>query len=134
MKTIVITSLVDVIGMLSNDSLDKNLYLMDNNRADGSTDQGTDMLKTKVQKGDQIIWTTMSLEPEAYASITGIDINHEYCEPQEQIYQGSDVVYWAGIIKKDISSIPYKIFYNIGTRSENVSTSNSPSFIGDNSK
>src|SRR5262245_48055164 len=95
-----ITAVVDVVGALATRSLHGNLYLLDTNRTGGSTDLGTEELKTRVQGGDQILWTVLPLECEAYASIDGIVIDKEVCEPEQKMYPGTDISYWAGTIKK----------------------------------
>lgn len=130
-KTITISALVDVVGALAAESLQNSIYLTDNNKLNGSTDEGTEVLKTKVKKGDQLMWTSMSLEPEAYASITGIIIDSEYCEPEQRPYVGSDITFWIGTVKKDLEAVPYKIKIKVGNRQLELTTPNSPSLIGD---
>lgn len=130
MKTITIISLVDVVGALASGTIGGNLYLLDNNRLGGSSGEGTEVLKTMVNEGDQLVWTVMSLEPEAYASIDGILIDSDYCEPEQKTYEGSDVTYWVGKVKKKLQTVPYKLKVAVGTRPEPLVTPNSAALVG----
>ncbi len=132
MKTITIVSVVDVIGALANESLNYNIYLFDNNKTGGSQGLGTDCLKTKVSKGDSLLWTIMPMEPESYSAIKAIIIDETVCEPVLQTYEGSDVTYWEGIVLKDIEEIPYSIAFAFGNKDTIISTDlyNTPSLIG----
>ncbi|MDO9105751.1 MAG: hypothetical protein Q7U57_12430 [Methylovulum sp.] len=129
-KTITIVSLIDVVGALANDTLNGNIYLMDNNKSNGSSDQGTEVLKTLVKEGDQLVWTVMSLEPEAYASIKEIIIDSDYCVPEQKTYEGSDVTYWVGKVKKNPKSTPYNLKIQVGTQEQALMTTSSPSLVG----
>lgn len=131
MKTISIFTVVDVIGALAGGTLNKNIYMIDNNKAGGSADEGTEVLKTMVKKEDRLVWIVLSLEPEAYASITGIDINNDYCNPKMKIYTGTDVTYWVGKVKKDLQSIPYRLKIKVGNQKQELTTPNQPSLIGE---
>lgn len=129
MKTITILSLVDVVGALADDSITNNLYLFDNNKVNGSADQGTGILKTKVNSGDRLIWTLMSLEPESYAAISNITMDTEVCDPEKKTYPDSDIIYWEGIVKKEAPSTFYKITYEVGTQQQAIETNESPALI-----
>lgn len=129
-RTISVVTLVDVAGALASGTLSNNLYLMDNNKTNGSSDEGTEILKTRVRAGDQLLWTTVSLEPEAYASITGILIDSDYCEPEQRSYAGSDVTYWIGKVKKNLDLVPYKLEIKVGTQNKAMVTVSSPSLVG----
>ena len=74
MDTIAIVSVVDVVSALAADTVAGSFYMVDNNRTKGSKDEGTEILKTKVRKGDQVVWISISLECEAFVSITAIEI------------------------------------------------------------
>ncbi|KAF0814287.1 hypothetical protein IGB42_01188 [Andreprevotia sp. IGB-42] len=134
MKAISIVAVVDVVGALANDTLTGNLYLLDNNKSNGSTDEGTDVLKTRVKKGDQLVWVVQTLECEAYASIAGIDVDSkfaEYIEPQQKTYQGTNVTYWSATIKKDLDvPVPYNLRFRLASRASDIATSSSPLLLG----
>lgn len=131
MKTISIVSIVDVVGTLSEESLAGNLYMMDDNKANGSTDQGTEFLKTKVKEGDTLVWVVQALECEAYVSISGIIIDEKYCEPEQKTYEGTDITYWIGRVKTGVknSTVPYKLKFKLGSRAEEKSSVCTPFII-----
>jgi hypothetical protein len=135
MQTIAIVSVVDVAGALAADTLTGSIYLMDNNKANGSTDEGSEFLKTKVRKGDQLVWVSVPLECEAYVSITAVEIDEkyrEYCDPAKGVYPDTNVVYWLGEIKKDLDvTIPYNLKFRVGSHRDDMTTTTPPSLIGD---
>jgi len=132
MKTISILSVVDVVGALADDNLSGNVHLMDNNKANGSHDQGTESLKTVVKKGDNLVWTTLPLECEAYASIEGVLIDKDYCDPQQATYKDTAITYWSGTVKRNLNgaAIPYRLKFQVGNRLELMSTSATPYLVG----
>ena len=130
---ITIMTFINVIGALATHSLTNHLYMIDSNKANGSQDLGTGVLKTKVKMGDQLLWTAMSIEPEAFGSITDIIIDSDFCEPEQKYYAGSDVTYWEGTVKKDLQSVPYSLKMRVGTRDEELTTTETPSLIGNQS-
>jgi hypothetical protein len=134
MQTIAIVSVVDVVGALAADTLTGSIYLMDNNKANGSTDEGSDVLKTRVRKGDQLVWVCIPLECEAYISITAVEIDkkyREYCEPTKGVYPDTNVVYWLGEIKKELDvTIPYNLRFRVGSHRDDMTTTTFPSLIG----
>ena len=130
MKVISIISVIDVVGALATDSLDGNFYLMDSNKAYGSTFQGTQNLKTLVKLGDKLVWNVQPLECEAFASIADIIIDKDICEPKKKLYGGTDVNYWVGIVKKDVEHVPYKIAFKVGIKKEPMVSDTGCSLIG----
>lgn len=128
MATITIAAVIDVVGALATDSLHGQVYFMDDNKSNGSTGHGTENLKTVVQQGDRLVWTVTFLECEAYAAIDEIIIDKECCEPEVKVYEGTDVSYWVGTVKKDITLIPYTIKFKAGTRAESIPTA-SPLYL-----
>lgn len=124
-KTISILVIVDVVGALASDTLDGNIYLIDNNQKNGSTDEGTDQLKTQVEVGDKILWNILPLEPEAFATVSDIVIDPEYCKVEKKKYQESDIMYWLGTVKKQPKVLPYKLRIKLGTQ-ENAFESEAP--------
>jgi len=123
MATISITTLIDVLGALTHDTLSGSLYMMDNNKANGSTDLGTEFLKTSARKGDRLVWTVGALEAESRARIVAIEIDEEYCAPREKTYEGTDVTYWVGTVKKRIDkTLPYALKLKVATRDAEMTT------------
>ncbi|MDB5655654.1 MAG: hypothetical protein JWQ94_3267 [Tardiphaga sp.] len=135
METISIISVVDVVGALAADMVAGSLYLVDNNKAGGSKDEGTEMLQTMVRKGDQVVWVSIPLECEAFISITGVEIDkkfREYCDPKKGVYPDTNVVYWVGEIKKDLDvAIPYTLKFRLGSRRGDMATTSFPALIGE---
>lgn len=129
-EPIAISAVVDVVGALATGSLSGNLYLLDTNRAHGSSGAGTENLRTVVRKGDQLIWTVLPLEAEAYAGIENITIDKEVCEPEKKTYPGTDISFWTGTIKKDVLGTPYDIEFKLGRRAEAMTTPVSPVLVG----
>ena len=130
MRTITITVAVDVAGALAAETLTDNLYLFDDNRANGSTDLGTGVLKTRVEEGDRLLWLPLPFEPEVFASIHDIEIEERYCEPQRRTYPGSHVVYWEGVVKQDLEIAPYRLTIALGDPPGLLSAAETPSLIG----
>lgn len=130
MKTITISSVVDVVGALATDSMSGQVYFMDTNKAGGSTGQGTENLRTVVAKGDRLVWTVIFLECEAYTEIDDIVIDKEFCEPKKKVYVGTDVSYWIATVKKDVGVVPYTVRYKLGTRAEPIATTSNLALAG----
>ncbi|BAW79669.1 hypothetical conserved protein [Candidatus Nitrosoglobus terrae] len=132
MKTITISSVIDVVGSLANDDISGSVYFMDNNKAGGSIGQGTENLRTVVEQGDRLVWTVICLECEAYSAIDSVDINKEFCEPEKKIYPGTDISYWVGTVKKPIVDVevPYSIKFKAGTRHEPITTTSNLALVG----
>lgn len=130
-RPISITAVVDCVGALASQSMHGHLYLYDTNRAGGSSGLGTEELRTKVHRGDQVLWNVLALECEAFVDIDGIEIDPEVCEPERKVYPGTDIVYWTGTVKKDTAEpVPYRLRFVLGTRTEAVATTLSPALIG----
>lgn len=130
-RPITITAVVDAVGVLASDSTSGEVYLYDTNKSGGSTGFGTQELKTKVKRGDHLLWTTIALECEAHVAIHGIDIDKTVCEPERKVYPNTDVAYWTGTVKKDIDgAVPYRISFQVGTRNAPITTALSPALVG----
>ncbi len=130
MKIITIMSVVDVLETLARDTVNDSVYLMDNNVDFGSTDQGKPTLKTKVAKGDRLVWQIMPLEIDSFVGIDGIEIDKTVCDPEKQEYPGTNVALWTGTIKKTPESTSYSIHYKVGSREGAMSPEHKPSLIG----
>ena len=129
-QPISVNAVVDVVGALATGGLSGNLYLLDTNRRNGSTGIGTEELKTMVKKGDQLVWTVLPLECEAYVSIHNILIDKALCEPEHKTYPGTDISYWIGDVKKDVKVAPYHIQFKVGTRVDPMTTPIAPCLVG----
>lgn len=121
-KKLRIIVMVDVVGALANETLDGAIWLVDSNKSGGSAEEGTGHLRTAVKKGDELIWTAMSLECEAFAAIEAIEIDPAYCEVKRGVYEGTDVSYWLGKIKKEPGSsvVPYNLQVRLGSRADTM--------------
>lgn len=135
MNTIAIVSVVDVVGALAANTLSGSFYLFDDNKSKGSLDEGTEALKTKVFKGDQVVWISIPLECEAYVSISGVEIDKkykDYCDVRKDVYPGTNVVYWLGDIKKELDEpIPYTLKFKLGSHKGDLAISSAPALISD---
>ena len=131
-NTITITAVVDIVAALASETLSGNFYMLDTNKLNGSTGIGTENLRTVVKKGDKLIWNVFALECEAYACIDEIIIDRNYCEPERKAYDGTDFVYWAGTVKKDIKVLAYNLKFKLGSRSEAMSALSKPCLVGPN--
>ncbi|GAA2305375.1 hypothetical protein OKJ48_44355 [Streptomyces kunmingensis] len=130
-RPISITAVVDCVGALATGTLHGNLYFYDTNRAGGSTGAGTEELRTRVRAGDQLLWSVLALECEAYLAIDGIEIDHDLVEPERRVYPGTDVAYWIGTVKKDTDGdLGYRVRFKVGSRDEPITTTLSPSLVG----
>jgi len=130
-RPISITSIVDCVGSLATGTLHENLYLLDSNRAGGSTGQGTPALRTRVSRGDRLLWTVITLECEAFAAIEDIRIDTGVCRPERHTYPDSDVAYWtATVARDDIGLVPYEITFRIGPGEASMTTPVPPALIG----
>ena len=120
-----IVAVVDVVGALATDTIDGAVWLLDSSKDGGSTNEGTGRLTTAVQEGDELLWTTMSLECEAFAAIDLVEIDPAYCDVTREVYPGTDIAYWLGTIVKDPGTtlIPYKLRFALGSRVERMSLS-----------
>lgn len=71
-KTITILGIVDVAQALADNSLDNNIYWMDNNASAGSQYLGTGHLKTAISRGSAVQWIVSGLQVETVADIAEI--------------------------------------------------------------
>jgi hypothetical protein len=130
-RPISITAVVDCVGALASGRMDGHLYLYDTNKAQGSTGLGTEQLKTRVKRGDQLLWNVLALECEAFVAIDDIIIDRDIVEPVRQVYPGTDVAYWIGTVKKDDAElVPYQIKFKLGTRAEPITTTTPATLAG----
>jgi hypothetical protein len=125
-----ITAVVDCPGALASRSLSGNLYLYDTKKADGSTGFGTEELRTRVKKGDQLLWNVIALECETYVSIDSIQIDPQICVPEKKVYPGTDISYWLATVQKDVpDAVPYEITFRLGSLTTPIATTSSPALV-----
>ncbi|NET03370.1 MAG: hypothetical protein F6K16_01255 [Symploca sp. SIO2B6] len=130
MATITIATVIDAVGALTADTLSGSTYLMDTNKMYGSIGVGTENLQTLVNKDDELIWTVWALEVEVYVAIKDIIIDSKYCQPEEMKYDGTDISYWVGEVKRNIREpVSYQIKFQVGNRKETMTLS-TPFLIG----
>jgi hypothetical protein len=124
-----IKALVDVVAVLSNDTLQGNVHLMDTNKLNGSINEGTLVLETAVKEGDELIWSTFGLETESYVEISDITVNFEFLnKPIRKVYDGTNISYWESkVIKTPTGKIPYSIRFCVGSSGAIFSTIKGPS-------
>lgn len=120
-RTISVMAVVDVVGLLASDTLDGNIYLFDNNRKNGSENEGTGHLKTRFASDGgrgkiTVLWNVMSIEPEAYITITKIEADSPHLKVSNECYKGSDIVFWKGIVDKKFKKSTYRLFIKAGNR------------------
>jgi len=129
MSIISIKAIVDVVAVLSNDFLEGNVHLMDNNKLNGSSNQGTLFLETAVKKGDELVWSTYGLEVESYVEISGIEVDTNFLKkPVKEFYEGTNISYWKStVIDTPIDIVPYSIDFYVGNRNTIFSTNIGPS-------
>lgn len=125
---------VDVVSALASESLDDAVWLVGSEPRGGSTGNGTRHLQTTVAVGDELLWTVMSLECEAFASIEAIRIDPAYCTVTSGVYEGTDIRYWLGTVRKNPGKavVPYGIEFRLGSRRDvmTLSTPDLPSITG----
>lgn len=130
-RPISITAVVDAVGVLSSGSTHGHLYMYDTNKAGGSLGLGSEALRTKVSRGDELLWGCLALECEAFVAIEDVVIDPTVCEPERRVYPGTDVSYWIGTVKKDTAEpVPYRIKFLVGTRVEPITSTSTPMLIG----
>ncbi|ARC89911.1 hypothetical protein [Rhodovulum sp. MB263] len=122
-RVITVMGLLDVVGALSEDALDSDLYLFDNNGAAGSSGHGTSCLKTCADAEDLVVWEVMPLECEAFARIDDVLIDEQYApyiDLESGVYAPTSVVYWAARILKPLppEGVPYRLAFRVGSRPE----------------
>lgn len=134
MRQITIRLVIDVVSALETETLTGHLYMFDNNRLHGSLNQNTGSLATAVAPGDQIIWSVVPIECEAYAALSAIDVPAEFCEVTKSTYPGTNVSYWIGVVKQPVDDLPYALTFELGTKSTTMRTDGSSRLINANGK
>ncbi|MCP2338448.1 hypothetical protein [Actinomadura rupiterrae] len=115
-RPVTITAVVDPVAVLASGDLDQNLYLYDTNRTAGSAGFGTPALKTRVRRGDTLLWNVIPLECETFVALDGIDIAGDVAEPERKVYPGTDIVFWTATVKRDLAEpVEYRLSFLVGT-------------------
>jgi hypothetical protein len=104
--------------------------MLDTNGDGGSTGIGTETLRTRVARGDQLLWDVIPLECEAFAAIDEIVIDEDFCAVERRTYPGTDISYWVGTVKRDRGEVPYHIRFKLGIRPEPMTTASTPFLVG----
>ena len=131
-RPVMITSVIDCVGSLATGSLSGNLHLFDTNRRHGSVGLGTEELHTRVDEGDELLWTVMSMECEAHVAIDNLIVDPTVCVPERHLFPHSGVAYWRATVLRPIEGVvPYQLSFGVGTRTTPMSTDESgPALIG----
>lgn len=115
-RPVTITAVVDPVAVLASGDLDDNLYLYDTNRKGGSDGFGTPELRTRVRKGDTLVWNVIPLECETFVSLSGIEIDRRIAEPTRKVYPGTDIAFWTATVKQDLTGpVLYQLSFLLGT-------------------
>ena len=123
MSTIYILASVDIAGALAKGSLNKRIYLVDNNKRNGSEDEGTELLETNVQDGDLIVWVLGPMQVETLVTIKKISIEtfagedkieQPFTEPNP--FTGEDEWRWKVAGVKSGQKFKYSIDFMIESR------------------
>lgn len=120
-KTILVMVVVDVVGLLADDTLDGNIYLFDNNRRNGSENEGTGQLKIRFATEEKdaditIVWNVMSIEPEAYVAISNLEADSPYLTVSKEYYKSSDIAFWKCEVEKEFEKSAYQLSVKAGNR------------------
>jgi hypothetical protein len=93
MSTVCVLIAIDVEGALSSSSLSNNLYMMDTDKFQGSSGEGTAALVTKLAIGDTIIWSVAPIDPNTNVQIkgfTGQAVDNKYIKPVQNPLSPTD--------------------------------------------
>lgn len=103
-----IVTVVDVLGALSDNSLEGNMYMMDNSRSKLTTGKGTGVLSSAVRHTQVINWHVWPVDVQTDTEITNIkwfkngrlitDSEDEPCAKSMK-YGAQSGSYWAAVVK-----------------------------------
>lgn len=103
-NNITVMGFVDVAQSLADGTVNGNAYWMDNNRSNGSSNEGTDSLITKLKPGDTVRWFVFSLEVETVVDIIGIT-GPAASISNPQLVETPYFSWWEGEIDETVSGI-----------------------------
>lgn len=127
-KTIVnINIVVDVMKALSDESLEGNLYLIDDGIY-GSEGQGTGRLKTVCRPGDVIRWKACPVDLQAGFSILSISFGKD-CAGQQKESPPAYLNTWEGIVPYASGGHHYRIVLQLGKGKDSVMSIDMPSLL-----
>ena len=130
-RPVTITAVVDPVAALGAGTIDGSLYLYDTNRTEGSTGFGTLELRTRVHKGDTLLWNALPLECETFVALVGVDIDRRIAEPVRQIYPGTDIAFWTATVKQEPTQpVAYRLSFLLGAVAEPFIAGLSPYLVG----
>ncbi|WP_106396600.1 hypothetical protein [Actinocorallia populi] len=130
-RPVTITAVVDPVAGLAAGTLNDSLYLYDTNRTSGSTGFGTLELRTRVRKGDTLLWNALPLECETFVALVGIDIDRRVAEPVRKVYPGTDIVFWTATVKQEPTRpVPYRLSFLLGAVAEPFIADTSQFLVG----
>ncbi len=129
MNLVTIRMIIDVAGALEAGAPEGSLFMFDNRRLAGSRFQSTNRLHTAVSPGDRIVWLLSPIECEVYVALERIDMPGDFCEISQQTYEGTNIVYWAGTVKKPVGELPYDITFRVGTPENKMTTNRTARLI-----
>jgi len=111
-KAITISVITDAMGILSDDSVEGNVYLFDNNRIGGSTGEGTSSLQCRVDCGNEketvtskLLWNITNLCPDVRVDLVGVTISGDVIEVEKRLYDDTDIAYWVGTVIKSFDAV-----------------------------
>lgn len=71
-RSVSVIGIIDIAQALADNSLENNIYWLDNNSSVGSQFQGTNHLKTALKRGDFIQWVVSGLQVETVVDIANL--------------------------------------------------------------
>ncbi len=123
-----IITVVDVVGALSSDSLEENLFMMDNSRSRLTTGQGTDKLCTGVTFTQVLNWHIWAIDVQVDLLPHGIRWFDSSKKPlseekspcaKSKLYGAPSGSYWAAIVKLQEQIGEGRYYYQLGLEVNN---------------
>lgn len=101
--------MVDAAAALASNDLQNNVYLIDNQKSQGSRNEGQAELSTECQDGQSIRWRVEAISPDNKVDIQGFSgqiINQNVCNPQKTGINGD--VFWEGTVETKGAKATYQ--------------------------
>ncbi|MDX6741293.1 hypothetical protein [Actinocorallia sp. A-T 12471] len=131
LRPVTITAVVDPVAALASGDLDENLYLYDTNRTAGSSGFGTPELRTRVRKGDRLLWNVIPLECETFVALSGIEIDRRVADPVREFYPGTDIAFWTATVKRElVKPVTYRLSFLLGGVAEPFTVAAEQALVG----
>lgn len=109
-EVVVVKLFVDVLAALYQGQLAGNVFGFDSNRPYGSSGQGGDRTATVVHPGDQLLWSSLSLECEAFVDIVAIRVPGAAATVRQ--FQGSQ--FWSTRVPPLAGPTHYRVSLELG--------------------